>query len=487
MDTISFLLQKSLSENRDRTALIHISAARTTRKITYAELDSESSRAAHILQKAGIRTGSHVVICLTDSFLLRCYFLGALRLGAVPCAVFPGLGEGGLKTRLEGCDAALLVDDAFVKAHPADEEAPDFPWHISGNEDPAFQIFTSGTTGQPKAVVHLQRIGSAIERSMRDILHASPDDIYWCTAHPAWITGTVYGIIGPLITGMCSVAYDGAFHAKRWMPILQDQGVTLWYTAPSALRGLMREDADFFKGFDLSSLKQIYSIGEPLPADVYEWGRETFRQPVYDTWFQTETGTIRIANQPGSPVIPGKMGRAVDDTRCLVLDDNGEPCAPGAIGKLWLRCGWDSCFLEYWHRPEDTEAKFRNGLFCTGDAVRTDEGGLFTFEGRADDVINTSGHLVGPFEIESALLQAEEVIDAAVIAEKDPLAYEKPAAFLVLAPGCEWSRELELKLRKTVTNAIAAYAVPAHFHISEFLPKTASGKTDRGALKSRNL
>ena len=463
------LLQNYSEQISSRTALVHVDGAGKTREISFLDLDSDVNRAANTLISRGIRKGDHFLICCADSYLIRCWFLGGLKIGAVPCIVFPGSGAGGLERRARGADSKLLIRNTDDFAASSDRFTP----AEMNEDDPGFIVFTSGTSGAPKPVLHRRGIANAVIRSMKEVLHASPEDRFWCTAHPAWITGTVYGILGPALCGITAVLFDGAFHAGRWMPILADQRVTLWYTAPSALRGLMRAEDAFFKDFDFSNLKQIYSVGEPLSSDVFAWGIRVFGKPILDTWFQTETGTIRIANAPGKPLIPGTMGKAVDDTELEVRNiQNG-------IGELWLRAGWESAFTGYYRREEETAAKFRDGWFRTGDAVRQEPDGTLTFIGRIDNVINTSGHLVGSFEIEQALMSVPEIADVYVIAEPDPLTWQKPAAHIQLHAGVVWERPLEMKLRKAVTEAIAPYAVPAHFYIEEEIRKTDSGKTIR--------
>ena len=464
-------------------------------------LDEKSSRSAACLISFGCEKGDRVLISAKSTVSLWSFFWGALKLGAVPCVLFPGLGPGGLEVRLKAADTCFFITDtdpskltgkaAFPKTLKKIiliDKLSDDPLFACWNEnewqplpevatvtpdDDAFIVFTSGTTGTPKPVLHRHGIAEAIIRSMKDILHASADDMYWCTAHPAWITGTVYGILGPMLCGIPSLQYEGSFHAKRWMPILQDRKVTLWYTAPTALRGLMREEQTFFEGFDFSALKQIYSIGEPLSEKVYEWGEQTFHQPIYDTWFQTECGTIRIANRPGKPLRPGWMGRPVDDTK-VNLKENG---------RLFLSSGFSSMFKCYYGMPEATEQKVSDGLYDTGDLASIDKDGLLHFEGRADDVINTSGHLVGPLEVEQVLAADPAVTAAAVIGVPDELLYEAPAAFLVLAEGAEWNRQMETSLKVAVNNSVSPYAVPKHFYLIDELPLTESGKINRKALK----
>ena len=464
-------------------------------------LDGKSSRAAACLRNCGCEKGDRVLISLRETEPLWSFFWGALKLDAVPCILFPGLGAGGLEVRLKASDTSILVTDIdpertlkFVNLPKTlkkvilagkvytdplyltwDEEA-ELPLTQTAEiepDDDAFIVFTSGTTGTPKPVLHRHGIADAVVRSMKDVLHARQDDIYWCTAHPAWITGTVYGLLGPMLCGIPSIQYEGNFHAKRWMPILQDQKVSLWYTAPTALRALMREESAFFEGFDFSALNQIYSIGEPLGAAVYHWGEKTFSQPVYDTWFQTECGTIRIANQPEQKIIPGWMGKAVDDTEIIQSDTN----------KLLLKAGFSSMFKGYYNMPEASDQKIKNGIYETGDLTEINEEGYLHFEGREDDVINTSGHLVGPVEVEQVLTANPAVAEAAVVAEPDELSFEVPAAYLVLSEGQEWSRQLESTLKSAVNSGVSSYAIPKHFYIVNTIPHTESGKINRSILR----
>ncbi len=507
METLlSSYRQQAAETDPGRILLTTVDSRLQSVSYTFRELDELSSKAAECLRSLDCRRGDRVLISAGSSLQIRIFFWGALKLGAVPCVLFPGLGTGGLSVRLRAADACFLVTDAdplklsgavclpdslkrIILLGKPSEDPLFFVWHAedwsgiresenADPDDPAFIVFTSGTTGTPKPVVHRHGIAEAVIRSMRDILHADPSDTYWCTAHPAWITGTVYGLIGPALCGIHSIQYDGSFHAKRWMPILQDRKVTLWYTAPTALRGLMREETSFFEQFDLSALKQIYSIGEPLPVKVFEWGRAVFHQPVYDTWFQTETGTIRIANGPGRPLIPGWMGKPVDDT--VLLSPR-----PGENGPLILKAGFSSMFRGYHGMPEETSERISGENFMTGDLVRMDSEGMIYYEGRTDDVINTSGHLVSPLEVEQTLTANPAVAAAAVVSEPDELIYEQPAAFLVLEKGFEWSRELESALRVAVNTGVSVYAVPKHYYIVEELPHTMSGKIDRASLRAR--
>lgn len=508
----SVLRDQFQSQPPERTALRWIDSALKSTEVTWGGLDSESNRRAVLLQRCGCIPGSHVLIDLQSSPEIWNYFLGALKCGAVPCVLFPSFGPEALKARLESGKANFLILDRWqpkfleavkeiplkkiiclkgeipqgqdvknilcAESLPLEENCLPEAAEIREN-NAAFMVFTSGSTGNPKAVVHTQRIAPAVVRSMRSVLQLQPTDLFWCTAHPAWITGTVYGILGPLLAGVESIQYTGIYHPSRWMSILQDQKVNVWYSAPTAFRAMMKEPLDFYEKYSLSSLRTIFSIGEPLSAAIYQWGNSAFKHEIHDTWFQTETGTVRIASLPGEPVKPGWMGKAVDDSEVMIRNQQGSEAAPGEPGMLFLREGWESCFAAYQGQKEAYQNKFEHGWYRTDDLACRDENGYLQFYGREDDVINTSGHLVGPFEIESVLLEQPEVAEAAVCAEKDPAAYEKPAAFIVLKKGIEWNHELETRLKSAVFSHVSPYAVPKSFYIMKELPKTSSGKIIR--------
>lgn len=491
MSTLLSLYREQAAHEHPQDFLTVIDMRQNAVHAGFPALDRESSAAASCLRNAGCGKGGRVLISVKDTRALFAFFWGALKLGAVPCVLFPETGAAGLTVRMKAAEASFFVTDTdpekicfekpaslkqiiFLRNINLNEIEPTAEFADVTEDDPAFMVFTSGSTGLPKPVLHRYGIADAVSRSMRNVLRASANDRFWCTAHPAWITGTVYGLIGPLVCGIPSLQYEGAFHARRWLPILQDQHVTLWYTAPTALRGLMREADSFFAEFDLSALKQIYSIGEPLAPAVYAWGKRVFGQPIYDTWFQTEAGTIRIANQPGDVILPGTMGRAVDDTEAVITADGG----------LCLKAGFGSQFIAYYGMPEKTAEKLHGGLLVSGDLASMDAEGRVRFEGRADDVINTAGHLVGPEEVEQVLESDPAVRAAAVVSEPDAMLYEHPAAFVVLEDGIEWNRTLESRLRVSVNRSVSVYAVPKRFIPVLSLPYTGSGKLNRSVLRT---
>lgn len=472
---------------------------------TANEFKSAVERIAGGLKDAGVRKGDHVFLSLTSEPEMTVYFWASVLIGAVPCLLFTDYGADALSVRFRSGAADVLILDQDSPAlstaidaspglrmvlrteeiqavTPASGFEPDSP----ESDAPAFMIFTSGSTGFPKAVLHRQGIAGPIFRSMKNVLGVQPGETYWCTAHPAWITGTVYAVIGPILANAVSIRYTGAFHARRWLPLLESAGVSTFYTAPSALRGLMRMDDKFFTAFKLEKLRAIFSVGEPLSEAVYEWGMRVFGQTIYDTWFQSEAGTIRIANRPGDEILPGWMGRATDDAGVALLDDELVPLPDGVpvqAGKLALRRGWDGAFLGYAGRMDLTASKFSGEYYLSGDLAARDEKGRFKFIGRDDDIINTSGHLLGPFEVESVLTADASVADAAVVSVPDPLIFEAVAVVLVLKEGAAWSEELELRLKKAVTAAIAPYAAPKRFIVVDALPRNDAGKILRRQLR----
>jgi len=320
--------------------------------------------------------------------------------------------------------------------------------------------------------------------TFREILSVQDEDVFWCTADPGWITGTSYGIIGPMSQGVTQVQFGGTFQANAWFRILQEEMVNVWYTAPTALRMLMQEESGFYRQFDISHLRHIFSVGEPLNPAVIDWSRQVLNQEIFDTWFQTETGAIMIANRPGLPIRPGSMGKPIKGIDATILDDKGLTEADMRKGRLCLKIGWPSMFVTYLNREDQYRKKFDKGYYDTGDMAFRDKDGYFWFIGRGDDVINTSGHLVGPFEVESVLLEMEEIAEAGVIGAPDDLLYEKIVAFVHLKPDFQLTRELELKLRLHISNRISSTATPQEFRVVESIPKNKSGKIMRRVLKS---
>jgi acetyl-CoA synthetase len=362
-------------------------------------------------------------------------------------------------------------------------------------EQPALLHFTSGTTGQPKGAVHVHEAVVAHTATARLALDLHPDDVFWCTADPGWVTGTSYGIVAPLSVGVTMVVDEAEFDTRRWYAILEEQRVTVWYTAPTAIRMLMRAGEEPRAGRDLSALRFVASVGEPLnPAGVV-WGETALGLPFHDNWWQTETGAIMVANLAACDIRPGSMGRPMPGIEAAIVHRTGDDehpavelvVEPDVEGELALRAGWPSMFRTYLGQPERYASCFRDGWYLTGDLARRDADGYLWFLGRADDVIKTAGHLIGPFEVEATLTAHEAVVEAGVIGVPDPVAGEVIKAFVTLYPGIEASDALLRELHGFARKRLGPAVAPREIVVTEQLPKTRSGKIMRRLLKAREL
>ena len=498
-------------------------------EVTYGELAEDVARFAAVLRRLGVNRGDRVCTLLPRSRELFVAALGTLWNGSVFCPLFPAFGVAPVQQRLSLGHVRVLVTDrtsyerkvaasradlpALEGVIVVDDDAPPATtsWReamadvdgplpgvaATGPEDPALLHFTSGTTGLPKGAVHVQEAVVAHHATARMVLDLHEDDVFWCTADPGWVTGTSYGIIGPLTRGVTLVTDAADFDARRWYSVLQDERVTVFYTAPTALRMLMRSGSSLAHEYDLSGLRHVASVGEPLNPEAVMWGEEAFGLPIHDTWWQTETGAIMIANVPGMPVRPGSMGRPVPgvdiavlergpDGRAAAHDGVATPLGPGRVGELALAPGWPSMFRAYLDRPDRYAAAFVGGWYCSGDLARVDADGYVWFVGRADDVIKSAGHLIGPFEVESVLMEHPAVSEAGVIGVPDPLAGEVVTAFVTLAPGVEPSDALRRELVVFGRHRLGAVA-PRRIDFEPHLPHTRSGKVMRRLLKAREL
>jgi acetyl-CoA synthetase len=519
----------------DSVALRFLSRTEPTTEMTYAALARHTDAVAVALRRLGVERGDRVCTLLPRSPALYLTALGALKVGAVYCPLFPAFGMDPVRQRLQLGGVRVLVTDAESYARkiaPARDDLPDlqtvllvgdgpgvdgtlawdetlaeaeaeldregFAITPTRPDDPALLHFTSGTTGRPKGAVHVHQAVVAHHATARFSLDLAAGDVYWCTADPGWVTGTSYGIIGPLTRGATIVTDSADFDARRWYAILQDERIEVFYTAPTALRMLMRKGAELAHDYDLSALRHVVSVGEPLNPEAVVWGLEAFGLPVHDTWWQTETGAIMVSNYPGVPIRPGSMGRPVPGVEVAVLDrgpdgraavEDGEVRVledPSAVGELALRPGWPSMFRGYLGEPARYARAFAGGWYLTGDLARIDADGYLWFVGRADDVIKSAGHLIGPFEVESALMEHPAVAEVGVIGKPDPLAGEIVKAFVTLKVGHEPSEALRRELVVFGRRRLGSVA-PREIAFEEHLPHTRSGKVMRRLLKAREL
>ncbi|WP_436498265.1 acetate--CoA ligase [Actinokineospora sp. HUAS TT18] len=496
---------------------------------TYADLAERANRFANLLRTLGVARGERVFTLLGRVPELYVAVLGTLKAGCVLAPLFSAFGPEPIRQRMRLGGAAVLVTTPalyrrkiapirdtlpglrhvlLVSADPLPDQAtlaeqlagssPDFTIEPTSPRDTALLHFTSGTTGKPKAAVHVHEAVVAHHSTAEQALDLRAGDVFWCTADPGWVTGMSYGVIAPLTIGATVVSDEGEFDTRRWYRVLAEQKVTVWYTAPTALRMLMRHSADTAAEYDLSALRYVASVGEPLNPEAVIWGRDVLGLPVHDNWWQTETGAIMISNFRAEEVRPGSMGRPLPgvtagvlrrgpDGRAQVIGGKVEEVAePGEVGELALRPGWPSMFRGYLDDPARYAACFAGGWYLTGDLARRDADGYYWFVGRADDVIKSAGHLVGPFEVESALMAHPAVAEAGVIGKPDPVAGELVKAFVSLRPGIEPTEQLRGELLAFGRRALGAVA-PKEIAFDNALPHTRSGKVMRRLLKAREL
>jgi acetyl-CoA synthetase len=503
----------------DKVAFRWISAHQERAEYTFSDLDCESNRFANALQSLGFASGDILFTFLPKSPEQFFSFLGALKLQVICGTLFSNFGDDAIRDRLEDAKAKgivtkksllkkitrvsdqlpalnyIIVTDIeehqseTILSYPAllRQASDDFIAPLTAPDTPSVVHYTSGSTGKPKGVLHVHRSILHQSRTAVEVLNLNESDIFWCTADQGWVTGTSYGIIGPWSLGVTQVHYGGGYDAKLWFDLLRDEAVTIWYSAPTALRMLMREDAALYRNYDLGTLRHIFSVGEPLNPEVITWSRATLNKDIYDTWFQTETGGIMITNRPGLEIRPGSMGTPLEGIEPAILADDGELLDNGQQGNLCLKTGWPSMFVTYLNNESAYNSKFRNGWYYTGDTAVMDDDGYYWFKGRSDDVINTAGHLISPFEVESALLEVEEVAESGVIGAPDELLYEKVVAFVQLHKQYEWSKALEIKIRLHISNRASSIATPQEIIIVDSVPKNKSGKIMRRVLKARYL
>jgi len=516
-------------------ALRFLSKHRPPVELTYATLKLQTDRFANVLDGLGVKRGERVFVLAGRIPELYVAALGTLKHGSVFCPLFSAFGPDPIEQRLRLGDARALVTTTALYRRKVAELRPRLaglehvllvgePEEIAeiagaedlqalmdaagdghempgtASDDMALLHFTSGTTGTPKGAIHIHEAVVAHRETGRTVLDLRPGDVFWCTADPGWVTGTSYGIIAPLTLGATAIVDEAELEVDRWYATLQDERVTVWYTAPTALRMLMRAGAAVAREYDLSSLRFIASVGEPLNPEVVVWSQEAFGLPAHDNWWQTETGGIMIANYRSMQVRPGSMGRPLPGIDAAVArrdEDNNPVLAPDGTlelvedpdeqGELVLRPGWPSMFRGYLGEEERYRKCFAGGWYLTGDLVRRDRDGYYWFIGRRDDVIKSAGHLIGPFEVESVLLENPAVADAGVIGIPDPVAGEVVKAFVTLAAGQESSEDLRRELLAFARRRLGAAVAPREIEFVESVPHNRSGKVMRRLLKAREL
>ena len=511
---------------RDKTAFRFLGVEHR-RDLSYLQLSLLTNRFANVLCKLGVGKGERVFVLTGRIPELYIAVLGSLKNGSVACPMFSAFGAEPIATRMTIGDARVLVTTAslyrrkimpirarlpalrhvLLAREDGDGEPPPATYDLehllaqasdrfevapTGPEDLALLHFTSGTTGTPKGAMHVHGAVLTHWASGKYALDLHPDDIFWCTADPGWVTGTSYGIVAPLLHGVTSIVDAADFDAERWYGILQNERVSVWYTAPTAIRMLMKAGDAIPRKYSFPALRFIASVGEPLNPEAVWWGQEVLGLAIHDNWWQTETGGIMIANTPGFDIKPGSMGRPLPGVDACIVRRDAEGnvdvvSEPGHEGELALRRGWPGMMRGYLNNEERYRKCFAGDLYLTGDLARRDADGYFWFVGRSDDVIKSAGHLIGPFEVESTLMEHPAVAEAGVIGKPDPTVGEVVKAFVSLRAGYADSEQLRKELLGHARTRLGAVMAPKEIEVVPSLPRTRSGKIMRRLLKAREL
>jgi acetyl-CoA synthetase len=510
-----------LKGSADKTALIYHGFGGVEKVFSFNDVRLAGNTIGTYLRSLGLKNEDRICLFMDRVPELYFSFLGILKIGAIVQPLFSAFGDESLFVRLENAQTRAIITQKkhLAKVRKIKEQLPNLDYIIiidtidekdlkvkelvfslekatpvevldiypTKAESPSVLHYTSGTTGQPKGVKHVHYSLLSQYLTTKWVLDLQEKDIYWCTADPGWVTGTSYGIIGPWSLGITQCVLDAGFSAQNWYQFIEKNKVTVWYSAPTAIRSLMKAGTDIIPNYDLSSLRHLASVGEPLNSEAVIWAEKNFGRPFHDTFWQTETGAIMITNYPGMKVKPGSMGRPFPGITGVVLDPKTyEPITePGKIGLIAFQPGWPSMMRTYWNNEAKYNEKFVNGWYLTGDKASIDRDGYFWFIGRDDDVINTGGHLVSPFEVESALLEFPAVGESAVVAKPDEINMEVVKAFITLKPGFSPGNDMELDIMNFIRKKLSSVAMPQEIEFVDQLPKTRSGKIMRRLLHAK--
>ncbi|MHA6252960.1 acetate--CoA ligase [Oceanobacillus sp. CAU 1775] len=502
-------------DTRDKLALIYATPEREE-SYTYSELSKSSNRFANVLRKYGVEKGENVFILSPKTPDYYNVFFGVLKTGAVAAPLSAAFMEQAIRDRLEDSEASILVTTKELLNRVPYEKLPALKKIIVIGEAPKEALFinyeeelaiaseefemewvdleagmmlhyTSGSTGKPKGVYHVHQAMIQQYATSEWVLDLKEDDIYWCTADPGWITGTSYGILGPFMHGVTTFINDGTFTPKQFYQVIEKYQLTVWYTSPNILRILMSQGEESIKNYNLSSLRHMLSIGEALSPETVSWVLNNFNLRIHDTWWMTETGAQIIVNLPCNEIRPGSMGKPIPGVEAAIIDNEGNKLPPNQMGTLAIKKGWPAMMRQILNNPWEYESYFLDDWYLSGDSAYYDEDGYFWFQGRLDDVINASGERIGPFEIESKLVEHPAVAEAGVIGKPDPVHGEIIKAFIILNENHEKSVALQDEIRDFITAELSTHATPDEIEIVDTIPKTRSGKIMRRLLKSWEL
>jgi len=510
-----------LKGNGDKVGLYYENFSGIVKSYTFNDIRLASNTIGSILTNLGLLDKDRICLFMDRVPELYFSFLGILKIGAVAQPLFSAFGEESLFVRLEDAQTRAIITQSkylhrirkirdrlpclehiivFDHSRTKKLENKEVAYSLDDipaveklkiaqtiAESPSILHYTSGTTGQPKGVQHVHYSLISQYLTTKCILDLQEDDIYWCTADPGWVTGTSYGIIGPWSMGITQCVLDAGFSAQTWYRFIEKYKISMWYSSPTAIRSLMKAGDDTATSHDLSSLRHLASVGEPLNPEAVIWSEKIFGKPFHDTYWQTETGSIMISNFPGLKIKPGSMGKPIPGITGVILDDeNFEPIKEASkVGLIAFKPGWPAMMRGYWNNKETYGKKFVNGWYITGDRGSIDNEGYFWFVGRDDDVINTGGHLISPFEVESALLEHPAIAESAVVSKPDEVNMEVVKAFITLKPGIAPNPDLELEIMNFIRKKLSPLAMPQEIEYIEKLPRTRSGKILRRLLHAK--
>lgn len=499
----------------EKLALIYVNG-HTREEYTFAELKKKTDELASLLKHQGVKKGDRVFVFLPKHPDCYIAILAIIKIGAIAGPLFEAFMEEAIYDRMLDCEASVLItnsellprvpvgklphlrqvlvtDDTEIRGvHSISKLLKSIPSKQSVTEwvdleDGMIIHYTSGSTGKPKGVLHAHRVMIQQYQTGKWVLDLKDEDVFWCTAHPGWVTGSSYGIFAPWLNRATIVVHGGRFSANEWFEVLQDTNVTVWYSAPTAFRLLM-EHTDCLFTYNFSSLRHILSVGEPLNPEVISWGMDYLKLRIHDTWWMTETGAQLIVNIPSASIKPGSMGRPVPGIKAAIIDESGKELPRGELGLLAIRKGWPSMMKEIWKNEEKYHSYFVKDFYVSGDLATMDEEGYVFFQGRSDDMINSSGERIGPFEVESKLIEHPAVVEAAVIGKPDPVRGEIVKAFIVLTEEVKESEDLKKEIQTFVRHKLSAHAMPREIEVVQELPKTQiSGKILRRVLKANEV
>jgi acetyl-CoA synthetase len=489
-------------KNGNKPAIVSQGSGGQERAITFKELSFATDKFAFFLKSAGFRPGERLALYAPRSVDYAIVLLGAIKAGAIAVPLFEAFGPDAIEDRLNDCECSWIYTNKKLIKNVRFEKIPSLrktitnlqeclsavpdenPTVFGDLETPFIIHYTSGSTAKPKGVLLAQRAMLGHLVTAKYVLDLHPEDKYWNTGDPGWVTGMVYNFFAPLLLGVAVHIYEGAFHPESWVNFMKKNGITVWYSTPTAFRLLRYYNAPLNRK-NLPDLRHIVSAGEPLNPGLIDWTMENLGIPIHDSWYMTENGHQLINNYRCVPIRKGSMGKCLPGIRAAIIDENAKEVKRGVAGRLAVKTPWPGLMKEIWKNPKKFESYFQDGWYISGDTAFQDEDGYFWFQGREDDMIKTAAERVSPFEVESALVAYPAIAEAGVIGKPHDLYGSIIKAFVILKPGFQASENLKAEIMNYVRGHLSVHETPREIEFVEKLPKTRSGKIMRRVLRAR--